>query len=96
VSNFAIIVQNDESKWNDIKGDLYHYPNKYKRILTKGCKVVYYKSKIKNNAFKNSRLSSDPHYFGVGVIGDSTIDPDSNKNDRYCDIVKPWVHHTKQ
>lgn len=87
MSEYAIIVQNDESEWNDIKGDLYHYPNKYKNILIPGCKVIYYKSKIKNNKFKDSRLSPDPHYFGAGIVGDSILDPHSSKNDRYCEIL---------
>jgi len=38
---FAIIVENDESDWDDVSGDLYHYPNKYKNILTPGCKIIY-------------------------------------------------------
>ena len=27
MAEFAVIAQNDESKWDDIKGDLYHFPN---------------------------------------------------------------------
>ncbi len=88
MSKFAVITQNDESVWNDIKGDIYHYPNKYKNILTPGCKVIYYKGGLKNKIYKEDRLSSDPHYFGVGIIGDSILDSDSGKNDRYCEILK--------
>ncbi len=76
MSKFAVITQNDESVWNDIKGDIYHYPNKYKNILTPGCKVIYYKGGLKNKIYKEDRLSSDPHYFGVGIIGDSILDSD--------------------
>ena len=32
MSNYAVIVQNDESKWDDVKGDLYNYPASYNTI----------------------------------------------------------------
>lgn len=57
MSDYAVIVQNDESKWDDIKGDLYNYPSTYKSILTPGCRVVYYKGNMKNAAFASHRLS---------------------------------------
>jgi 5-methylcytosine-specific restriction protein A len=87
MSDYAVIVQNDESQWLDIKGDLYHYPTTYKNILTPGCKVVYYKGRMNNTAFRHQRLSPEPHYFGTGVIGDSIEDPASDKGDRYCEIL---------
>jgi len=87
MSQYAVIVQNDESKWDDIKGDLYHYPIAYKHILTPGCKIIYYKGKLKNRDYLSQRLSPEPHYFGIGVIGDSIEDPESAKGDRYCEIV---------
>ena len=46
MSQFAIIAENDESPWEDVKGEVYHYPNTYKEILTPGCKVIYYKGKM--------------------------------------------------
>lgn len=87
MSDYAVIVQNDESKWDDVKGDLYHYPSTYQKILTKGCRIVYYKGKLKDKAYLPHRLSPEPHYFGVGVVGDSIDDPDSTKKDRYCEIL---------
>lgn len=48
MTNYAVIVQNDESKWDDTKGDLYHYPSTYKNILTTGCKIAYYKGTFLN------------------------------------------------
>lgn len=87
MSDYAVIVQNDESKWDDIKGDLYHYPSTYQKVLTPGCRVVYYKGTMRNAAYESHRLSPDPHYFGVGVIGESIIDPQSSRNDRYCEIL---------
>lgn len=88
MSNYAVIVQNDESAWDDIKGDLYHYPSRYKAILTPGCNIIYYKGRIKNKAFSSERLSPAPHYFGIGVVGDSILDPNSGKKDRYCEILE--------
>jgi len=87
MSEHAIIVQNDESKWDDIKGDLYHYPSTYRKILTSGCKVIYYKGKLLNKTFESVRLSAEPHYFGIGIIGESIVDPESSKGDRYCEIL---------
>jgi len=57
MSEYAVIAQNDESKWDDVKGDLYHYPSTYKNILTKGCKVIYYKGKMKKKEYLSLRLS---------------------------------------
>lgn len=87
MSEYAVIVQNDESKWDDIKGDLYHFPSTYRKILTPGCRVIYYKGTLRNPEFASLRLSKEPHYFGIGIVGDSIIDPDSNKNDLYCEIL---------
>jgi putative restriction endonuclease len=87
MSNYAVIVQNDESPWNDIKGDLYHYPSTYQSILTPGCNIVYYKRRIWDKAYAAERLSAESHYFGIGVIGDSILDPNSNKKDRCCEIL---------
>jgi putative restriction endonuclease len=88
MSDYAVIVQNDESKWDDIKGDLYNYPSTYRAILGPGCRVIYYKGKMRNPAFTPHRLSSDAHYFGIGVVGESIIDPDSPRNERYCEILE--------
>jgi 5-methylcytosine-specific restriction enzyme A len=87
MGDYAVIVQNDESPWDDIKGDLYHYPSTYQAILTSGCKVVYYKGRMTDKAYASERLSPDPHYFGIGVVGDSILDPNSKKKDRYCEIL---------
>jgi hypothetical protein len=42
---------------------------------------------MKNAAFTPYRLSPNAHYFGIGVVGDSIIDPDSSRNERYCEIL---------
>ena len=85
MSDCAVIVQNDLSPWDDIKGDLYHYPATYQSILTPGCNVVYYKGRMKDKVYESERLSPDPHYFGIGVVGDSILDPNSK---RKIDTVK--------
>jgi predicted HNH restriction endonuclease len=43
---------------------------------------------MKNRAFALPRLSPDPHHFGTGVIGDSIVDPDSDKGDLYCEVLE--------
>jgi len=83
---YAIIAENDESEWEDIKGEVYHYPNTYRNILTPGCRVIYYKGKLRDLLYSESRLSDEPHYFGCAVIGESVNDPISNKGDLFCEI----------
>lgn len=75
MSEYAVITQNDESPWDDIKGDLYHYPAMYQSILTPGCRIAYYKGRMLKPEFAKERLSPRPHYFGVGVVGGSIADP---------------------
>jgi putative restriction endonuclease len=87
LSTFAVIVQNDESRWDDVKGDLYHYPSRYQKFLEPGTKAIYYKGRMTNVIYAQSRLSPDPHYFGVATIGDSIVDPDAPQN-RYCEILE--------
>jgi predicted HNH restriction endonuclease len=87
MSEYAIITQNDNSEWKDIKGDVYHYPKSYKSILTPGRKIIYYKGAIKDSAYASKRMSPYPHYFGFGIIGESIMDPQSAKGDRYCEIL---------
>lgn len=72
--NYAIITENDISEWDDKTGVSYHYPNKYVNVLTPGTKVIYYKGKIQEDRFSNERMSDEPHYFGVGIIGDKEED----------------------
>lgn len=65
----TIIVENDVSQWDDLTGEVYHFPKRYKELLLPGEKVIYYKGRIKDKSFKNQRLSPDPHYFGIAEIG---------------------------
>ena len=84
-TNYAVITQNEESKWDDVKGDLYHYPNSYKRILETGCKVVYYTGRVRKKTNTN-RATLEPHYFGAGIVGDVIQDPENPRN-YYCEIL---------
>lgn len=70
---YAIIAENDVSQWNDETGVKYHFPNKYKRILTPGTRVIYYKGGVK-------------HYFGYALIGTVYQDSENTKN-YYAEIV---------
>lgn len=87
MSEYAVITENDESPWEDIKGEIYHFPKTYRRILTKGCKVIYYTGRMLDERFKTSRLSTAPHYFGCGEVGETVDDPLSKKGDLFCEII---------
>lgn len=84
---YVIITENDESQWDDKTGISYNYPSKYSRILTPGTKVIYYKGKLKDKRFEDLRLSNEPHYFGVALIGDNYLDMNTSKKEYYCDIL---------
>lgn len=68
MNDFAVITQNDDSEWDDVKGDLYHYPSTYKAILTPGCRIVYYKGRMTDRSYIKDRLSPEPHYFGISFV----------------------------
>ena len=80
MNRYLVLVENDESQWSDKKGELYHYPNKYKRLILPGTRFIYYKGRMINSEYENERLSKNPHYFGKGVVGDITQDSGSSKN----------------
>lgn len=84
---YAIITENDISQWSDQTGELYHFPKRYLSILKPGTKIIYYKGRLKENEFKNKRLSVDPHYFGLGEIGKLMQDEKSSKEDYFGQIL---------
>ncbi len=84
---FTVITENDVSQWNDNTGVLYHFPNQYRHHLQPGCKVIYYKGRIRDNAYASVRLSNEPHYFGTGEIGKVYNDTASTRNDLYAEII---------
>lgn len=84
---FTVIVENDESQWSDETGIRYHFPKRYLKHLQPGTHVAYYKGRMRKKEYEYSRLSPDPHYFGVAVIGDLRIDPESAKGDYFATIL---------
>jgi predicted HNH restriction endonuclease len=66
---FAIITENDISKWDDQTGIKYHFPARYLDYLKPGTKVIYYKGRMTDKRFLENRMSKLPHYFGVATIG---------------------------
>lgn len=83
---FAVIVENDQSEWSDDTGALYHFPKRYRATLAPGTRVIYYKGKLRDATFARLRLTSEPHYFGKGVIGSVYIDSQSSKGDFFAII----------
>ncbi|MCI1038031.1 HNH endonuclease [Pseudomonas putida] len=79
-----VIVENDTSQWEDQTGAVYHFPKRYKAWLTPGTEVIYYKGRIKDQAFASARLSAAPHYFGKARIGKVYADPKSDKGDLFA------------
>lgn len=78
LDNYRILVQNDESAWDDKTGERYHFPkNRYLNRLTPGTKIIYYKGRIG---------TEQPEYFGYGEISNIYPDP-KNTNDYYADIA---------
>ncbi|MCS1380770.1 DUF3883 domain-containing protein [Lysinibacillus sphaericus] len=83
---YAVITENDESKWDDKTGVLYHFPTKYINKLTSGTRVIYYKGTMKNKAYEDFRLTRFPHYFGVATIGEVHKD-EENPKQYYAQIL---------
>lgn len=79
MGQYAVIVENDESEWGDITGQVYHFPHKYLSILQPGCKVIYYKGKLKKQRYSQQRLSDAPHYFGLAEMGPIVRDNSSTR-----------------
>jgi len=78
LDNYRILVENEESEWNDETGKKYHFPkNRYFNRLKSGMKFIYYKGRTK---------SSKPQYFGYGEIANIYSDPES-QSDYYADIT---------
>lgn len=85
---YAVITENDVSQWNDITGERYHFPSKYKKFLQPGTVVIYYKGWMKDKKFKNQRLDVKAYYFAEAIIGEISRDEDSDKGDFFATIEK--------
>jgi predicted HNH restriction endonuclease len=84
--NYAVIVENDISAWADETGVLYHVPKRYFELLKPNTRVIYYKGKIKDKSFSQSRLTDEPHYFGEALLGERYQDRNSGKGDWFITI----------
>ena len=84
--NYAVIVENDISAWADETGVLYHFPKRYLELLNPNTRVIYYKGKIKDKSFSQSRLTDEPHYFGEALLGERYQDRNSGKGDWFITI----------
>jgi hypothetical protein len=72
--------------WKDREGEQYHFPNQYRNKIVSGERFVYYRGVHRADG-KRGKME----YFGVGLIGDVWLDPDTedlNAGNRnwYCSI----------
>ena len=90
LDTFAIITENDESSWDDITGEQYHFPKRYLKYIPEGTKVIYYKGKLRDKGFENQRLTDRPHYFAIAEIDYLKPDLNSEKGDFFA-ILKGYT-----
>lgn len=83
---YAVMTENDESQWSDDTGVIYHFPKRYKAILQPETRVIYYTGKMRKATYAAKRLSPDPHYFGVAIVGSVHPDRESDKGDLFATI----------
>lgn len=83
---YTVITENDESQWDDVTGVKYHFPRQYKKLLTPGTHVIYYKGGLKDKKYKEKRASDLPYYFGIATIEQVYDDDKSPKGDLYAEI----------
>lgn len=78
---YLIFTENENSKWNDVTGVHYHFPYaKYKSLILEGSRFIYYKGSIQNGK------KAIPYYFGTGIVGPISRDPQDPKS-AYCRII---------
>ncbi|TDS12346.1 HNH endonuclease [Sphingobacterium paludis] len=82
-----VIAENDHSQWNDVTGKTYHFPKRYLKHFQRGTRLIYYKGKMIDKSFANRRLTKEPHYFGIGEVGEVFEDVNSLKDDYYAQII---------
>jgi len=83
VHQYAVIVENDISRWQDETGTRYHFPKRYAGYLTPGTRLLHYKGRLRDRTFAPKRLSPEPHYFAFSVAGEHVPDPKSHKGDLF-------------
>lgn len=84
---YAVIAENDITKWSDLTGTKYHYPARYRKMLQPGTRLIHYKGVMRDKTYAGHRLSPKPHYFAVSIAGVSVKDDISTKGDLYVDII---------
>lgn len=66
-----VLVQNERTEgghydyWEDVKGELYHFPNQYKNRIQDHDQFVYYRGSRRADG-----STATPEYFGVGRVGE--------------------------
>lgn len=83
---YAIITENDESKWDDVTGRQYHFPKRYLKFLNPGTRLIYYKGRMRNKEYEGKRLTKEMHYFGTAIMGKIFPDTESSKDDCFGEI----------
>ncbi len=91
---YAVITENDESQWSDETGVLFHFPKRYLSAFDPGTKVIYYKGTQKNKKYAASRLSTEPHYFGIAQIASTYLDKKSTKGDHFA-VLENYLQFTR-
>ncbi len=66
----------DNSEYNDFIGILYHFPQKYKNLITEGSEFVYYEPQKKGKGV----------YYGYGTI-DKVFKDKKEENHYYAKII---------
>ena len=96
--NYAIIADNEIRKsvyfYDNLTGDHYTFPHKYKSWLKEGTIVIYYKSKRQKGEHRG-RLSEDAHYFGVARIDDVYYLSKEGNNNMYVAQITGYVPFKK-
>ncbi|ATU91436.1 HNH endonuclease [Phyllobacterium zundukense] len=88
MQQYAVVVENDITQWEDQTGSRYHFPKRYARFLTPGTRLIHYKGRLRDPRFLPKRLSPEPHYFAFSIAGEHTPDPDSDKGDLFVDVLQ--------
>ncbi|MBA3449529.1 MAG: restriction endonuclease [Pseudaminobacter sp.] len=84
---YSVVVENDITQWADEKGERYHFPHRYARLLPRGARLLHYKGRMRAQEFAARRLSDQPHYFAMSIAGGQTPDLESEKGDMFLEIL---------
>lgn len=86
IRNFIVVTENDVSDWDDNTGKIYHYPNRYQKLITPGALLIYYKGAMRDKSFSAVRKSPNSHYFGIAKVDTITVDERNPKN-KFATII---------